>query len=112
MPHKTIEARREYACKWAAAHPGYGAASSRKRRQLHPDSAHEEYLKHKEAYVARSKAWQQKNPKKAKAMKAATNRKRWKKKRREILDNAKKWRLLNPEKVKAQRKRAKPKHAI
>lgn len=69
MPHKTIEARREFARKWRALHPGYTAAQSRKRRALHPNAAREEYLKHKEAYVARSKAWQAKNPEKAKVSK-------------------------------------------
>lgn len=75
MPYKTIEARREYHRKWVACHPGYGASASRKRRILHPQSAHEEYVRHKESYVSRSKAWQALNPKKAKESKLKANRK-------------------------------------
>lgn len=69
MPHKTIEARREFARKWRALHPGYTAEKSRRYRAANPNAAHEEYLRHKSAYVSRSKAWQAKNPDKARASK-------------------------------------------
>lgn len=133
MPHKTLEARREYARKWAATHPGYGAAASRKRREVNPGAAREEYLKHKAGYVARSKAWQAKNPDKAKEskrkalLKARTEKpehcrqlqRKWRlankdsfnekqrlwrlKNRPRCLELKRKWKTNNPDKIKAQK---------
>lgn len=97
MPHKTIEARRAYARKWAAAHPGYGAEQSRKRRERHPTAAREEYLKHKEGYVARSKNWQAKNPDKAKESKRKTRLKMQREKPEYLRQKTKEWRERNPE---------------
>lgn len=95
MPHKTLEARREYHRRWAAARPGYGAAASRKNRLAHPGAAREDYLKHKAAYIARSKAWQARNPEKAQASKTKSTRKAWTEKRKEVLEAQKQWRIKN-----------------
>lgn len=120
MPHKTIEARREYHRKWRALHPDYTAAAARKHRAANPESSRRDYLKHKASYIARAKKWQLLNPEKTYQQKRKAGlkfrtdkrehflqtQKNWRLKNREhYLRNSKAWKRRNADKMRLQRKR-------